>query len=417
MSFAQPITPSTENGNFRHLVMDIAFYGLALGAYGRFLTVYAIHLGATPLEQGLLSSLPALVLLLFSSIGAWWTRRFSDPGRALVIPAIVFRTVFILPAFAPFFPPQWQPLYLILCVSLPAVMQGASGTSFLMLMRASVSDTRMTQLLSKRSLALNIGVGIGALAFGVWLRNVAFPLNYQLMFGLAFVFAMMSLRECTKVRILNPLPASPKQDPSSNPWRSSGFKQLAMVTIIIHIAYFSVLAVIPLYLTKVLHADEVFIAVFGIVELAAGALTGAMTPRIVQKIGNRAMIAGAMLATAIAAIIIAIAPNLWLTLIGSALAGGAWTAAASVGLWGYFNQTTPMEHMTTYSTAFHQVIGLSVFIGPLVGSLLANSGMNLVAVLMIGAALRLVAAPLIEYPELLRWGSRRRSFHMRGVKP
>jgi MFS family permease len=419
------MSSSTEHGNFRHLVLDIAWYGLALAAYGRFLSVYAIKLGATPIEQGLLTSLPALILLIFASLGNWWTKRYSEPRKALLIPSFIFRMVFLLPAFAPFFPPHLQPYYLIACVTIPAIMQGASGVAFLVLMRDAVSETRMPRLLSMRSLSLNIAVGIGALAFGVWLREVPFPLNYQLMFVLAFGFAMVSLWHATRVRSVAasqpivPAPASitPVIAGHAQPWKSHGFRQVALVTLIIHVAFFSIVPVVNLYLVDDRGADEIFMGMFGIAELTAGAVMSFVAPRILARTGYRAAIALGMVGTAVAAIIIALAPHLSLTLVAAVVSGAAWTLGATISLFGFFNENTPPQHMMRYSTAFHQVIGLSVFIGPLVGSVLANSGMNLVAVMMIGAALRLVAAPLIEYPELLRWSHRHPLRLPRSLKP
>jgi hypothetical protein len=57
---------------------------------------------------------------------------------------------------------------------------------------------------------------------------------------------------------------------------------------------------------------------------------------------------------------------------------------------------TPEGEMAAYSTAYNQVNGLSSFIGQMAGSLLVTGGINLFAVLLLGAALRLIAMPLIE---------------------
>ncbi|PJF25307.1 MAG: hypothetical protein CUN53_13450, partial [Phototrophicales bacterium] len=143
-------------------------------------------------------------------------------------------------------------------------------------------------------------------------------------------------------------------------------------------------------------ATEGFIALYGLVELGAGALIGTQTPRIVARIGNRGMIAVSMLFLMIAAVTTAFAPNLYFTLIGAALTGAAWTAAAVIGLFAFYSENTPPQYMTSYSAAYHQVIGLSVFIGPMIGSVLANQGIDLVTVLLLGAALRLIAAPMVD---------------------
>lgn len=392
-----------ERSNFRHLVLDIAWFGLALAATSRFLSVYAIHLGATPAQLGWINSLPALMLLISAAFGGWWRKRFPNSVKALFLPGLGLRLMFLLPAFAPFLPPALQPWWIVFAVSLPAIPQGIAGVTFLGLMRESIVENHLTQLLSKRSMALNIALAIGAVSFGLWLEKAPFPLDYQVMFLLAFVFALWSLRHCMGVRIIAPIKPQP-QSTQVSPWRSPAFRRVALVAGVIHVAFTSILAITPLHLVNNLGATEGFMALFGLVELGAGASVALLTQRLVHRFGNRGMIALSMVGTAIAAIIFALSPNLYLTLIGAALSGACWTAAAMVGLFAYFNETTPADQMTAYSTAYHQIIGLSAFIGPMIGSTLASSGMNLATVLMIGAALRFLAGPITEHHLFWRWG-------------
>jgi MFS family permease len=257
-----------EQSNFRHLVLDIAWFGLALAATSRFLSIYAIHLGATPAQLGWISAIPALILLVSSSFGGWWRRRYPNSVKALFLPALGFRLMFVLPAFAPFLPHAWQPWWVILSVSLPAIPQGIAGVTFMGVVRESIADSRMTQLLSKRSLALNIALAIGALTFGLWLEQAPFPLDYQVMFLLAFGFAMWSLKHCMHIRVITPSPEI-QVGQHVNPWRSPEFRQVALVAGVIHIAFTSLLAITPLYLVNTLGATEGFMAVFGLTELAA----------------------------------------------------------------------------------------------------------------------------------------------------
>lgn len=392
-----------EQANFRHLVFDIAWFGLALAATSRFLSVYAIRLGASPTEIGLITALPSLILLFSSGLGGVWQRRYTTRERALSWPGLGMRLMFILPAFAPLLPEHLRPLWLIISISLPAIPQGIAGVVFMDMMRGSVSQNTMPRLLSHRALWLNIMLALGALAFGILLEKAPYPLNYQIMFGVAFIAAMLSFKHCNAIRT-DPLPAnnSRKSSPFS-PWKSPKFRQVALVTSVVQITFTFLVSVTPIFLVAERGATEGFMAVFGMIELGAGALMAVLTPRIVRKIGNRAMIAIMMFGTAIAAVIFALSPNLYLTLIGAAISGGCWAAAAMIGLFGFFTENTPVEDSAAYATAYQQVIGFSAFLGPMIGSLLVSGGISLVTVMLVGAVLRAGSALVVEYPLLTRY--------------
>lgn len=393
---------NVERANFYHLVADIAWFGLALAATSRFLTIFAIRLGATPMDLGLLTALPGLVLLLSTGLSGWWQRRFTSAMRALLLPSFGFRLVFLLPAFAPFFPPQWQVIWLILAAALPAIPQGIAGAIFLSIMRESVSDRLWNRLNSQRTLALNVGLAVAAVAFGLLLDALPFPLNYQVMFVLAFLFTLISMVHVLRVRILFPSPAAPAAIAPPTPqaqtpgiWRLPSFQTSAFVTMVAHLAFFSIVAVVPLMLVRRLGADESFMAWFGLVELMAGAVVCGFIDRVIARIGARPVIALSMGATALAAVIFVVAPSLPLTLFGAALSGAAWSAA-SIGVLGFFFERIPAEHLLKGTTAYQQVVALGLFAGPMLGSMLAEGGMNLSVVILFGAGLRLAASVLTQ---------------------
>jgi MFS family permease len=354
-----------------------------------------------------------------ASLGAWWARRYSNPVRSLFLPGLFMRFLFLLPAFAPLLPLRWQPIWLIFSISLPALTQGPASVSFFVIMRGAVKPEQMTRLLSYRQLAVNLTVAAGALVFGVWLEQAPFPLNYQIMFLVAFGFSLISLYHCVSIRVPDvrraPLPAAPTHAPVNHepsPWRTPNFQKVAFIAGTIHLAYVLITPVLPLYLVKHMGADEGYMALFGMIELAAGAIAAIIAPRLSRRLGNRPMIALGIAGTALNAIIIALAPNLYVALI-AAVFSGCWTAAAGVSMMSLFVENAPEGDMTKYSTAYNQVIGLAMFTSPMIGSLLASSGINLIAIILFGAALRLFAAPLVDFSLFSRLihrnGSRSRS--------
>lgn len=389
-----------EQRNFALLVSDIGWFGLALAAT-RFLSVFAIRLGASPIELGLISALPSLVMLLSAGFGVRWLARFRTTRAAIILPASLFRLSMLLPMFAPFLPEPYQPIWLIAAVTIPALGQGIGGTVFLVRMRQSVSDGRMAKLMSRRSMIMNLAIAFGALAFGYMLEALVFPLNYQLMFVIAFICTMFSLSDILRLRPLNetePMPQpkpAPIAAPKATPWQSQNFRSVALFTGVLHLAFFAIAPITPLFLVNRLGASEGFMAIFSLLELLAGAFFATVTPRLIRRYGTQAVMAFGMIITAVAALLIALATALPITLLAAVLTGAGWTFAATVGLMSYFMERTPNGETSTYSMAFHQAIGLTMFIGPMIGSVLVSGGVDLASVLLMGAALRVVAAVVL----------------------
>lgn len=396
LSAPSEVTLPQERANYYHLVQDVWWYGLAFAATSRFLSVYAIRLGATPMELGLISSLPAIVLLFSSALGGWLARRSRDTVKSIFWPAVGFRLAFLLPAFAPFLPVEVQPAWLIASVAIPAIPQGVAGVMFLVMMRSAIADNHVTSLLSHRMLALNVAIGLAALGFGIWLEQAPFPFNYQAMFVVAFFLSGMSTRHLMQIRY-EKKPVAPNAAKSGiSPWRSPQFRRVIVVVMATHIAFTAIISITPLHLVEGLHASEGFLALFGLTELAAGAMVTLMIKRFIERLGNKGVIAAAMVGTALSALVIALSPSLPLTLVAAMLSGASWTAVG-IALYGFFTESAPYEGTARYSTAYQQVIGLSMFIGPMLGSMLVSGGASIMLVVLLGAGLRLLAGALIEH--------------------
>ncbi|MCA9907015.1 MAG: hypothetical protein KC519_00075, partial [Anaerolineae bacterium] len=107
-------TLAVENANFRHLVADITWFGLAFTSTNRFLSVFALRLGASEADLGWLTSLPALLLAFSTTFALAWRARRRSTIDALALPGFIFRLVFLLPALTPLMPPPWQIPWLVL---------------------------------------------------------------------------------------------------------------------------------------------------------------------------------------------------------------------------------------------------------------------------------------------------------------
>lgn len=380
--------------NFKHLVLDIAWYGVAYPAVARFLAVYAIRLGGSAALLGWLAALPAIMLMCSASLAGWWRSRHSGTVEAVWLPGLLYRFMFLLPAATPFLPPDWQPFWLLITITLPAIPQGISSTLFLVILRQGVESSQLAALMSRRSLVFNVIVAAATLGFGLWLERGPFPFNYQFMFVVAYITSLMSLLHVNSVRLLgaDTLPPTPTVPLKLS--RSPQFRSIAAITMLAYVAYFSVVPIIPLILIDHLGAGEGFVSAFGLVELGAAALISLRLPAIMRRLGARGSTAIGMAITGAGALVLALAPSLPVTLIAAALSSAAWTLA-SLGVFNYFIEQTPPEHVTRFSTVYNQIVSLGMFVGPMLGSQLASVAPDLATVMFIGGVLRILAAIII----------------------
>jgi MFS family permease len=383
-----------EGLNFRHLVWDRVWLGLAMGS-GGYTAIFALRQGAEPQHLSLMAAIPGLMMLLATFFSVIWRGRYASSAAAQIWPGVLSGLMYLLPAFTPFLPFVWRPWYLIFALSLPALGEGLAVGIRIALVRESIGEGRRTALIGRRQMALKLSAAGGALAFGYWLEAAPYPLNYQAMYGLAFGLSLVSTWHFTQTRPLYVDQSSGAGPPGSawGVWRDGRFRRAALLVMVVFGAFLSVQALIPARLVGDLGAEEGFFALYGLVDLVAGTAAAALSVKIGPRLGHSAMTGLAMLGTALGLAIIALTPTLYPALMAAALFGAAWTAA-DIGQFGYFLAHIPAENAIHYTAAYMQLLSVASFIMPLLGGFLLEQGLSLVSVLWIGAGLRLLAALL-----------------------
>lgn len=392
-----------EKKNFNHFVGDIAWFGVAIPAIGSFLSIYALNLGANAFELGLLASAPSIFLLLSTFITNWWGRRHDTTYDALLWPSLIMRIRILALAFIPFLPPTWRVAGVIAVMSIFAIGSGLSNVFFMVFMQESISKPQFTRLISRRQMVMNLCLAGSTLLLGVWLEKVAFPVNYQVMFVVLFLATLVSLWHILQVRPL-PLPDNAPQptvltpkpgETAVNPWQDAGYRTLVLMIGIVFIGYYASLPVIPLRLVNDLGATEGFISIYSFLELIGAATMAYFANRIVGRLGYRNMILTGMTITGLAMVILALAPSLTLTLPAALINGMAWVGT-DISQFSFFSSRIADNNRRAFNNAYFQVVSISIFIAPLIGSTLASSGLSLTTVLLIGAGLRIAAGFLMS---------------------
>ncbi len=122
--------PEELRSNFIHYFFDISWWGLYAGATAAFLSIYATRIGATTIQIGLLTALPAAISLALSLPAGQLVRRLSA-WRSTWMAALFSRSLFLLFALIPFFFQQNENqvkaiLWVSVLIAVPTTVIGVS---------------------------------------------------------------------------------------------------------------------------------------------------------------------------------------------------------------------------------------------------------------------------------------------------
>lgn len=171
-----------QQRNKRYVQIDAIGVGTA-NAASPFLPVFLTRLGATPVQVGLLTSMPGFTGLIL----ALWVGRFLQRQKNIV-PWFSFSRLLVISAYAltglaPFiFPDNILILVVLLIWALATLPQTMVAVGFSVVMNAVSGPEGRYDLMSRRWSILGITTAITVALAGQVLDRINFHLNYQLVF-------------------------------------------------------------------------------------------------------------------------------------------------------------------------------------------------------------------------------------------
>jgi hypothetical protein len=394
---AMTLSPEIEKANRRYLIEEVFWMGVAFSLEWYFLNVFAIRMGATAAQLGALASLRALMLVIGSGLSRPWTSRFDNMIVALRVPSFFHRAgMYLGVALVPLLPEHMRVNALIGSVALSGLPTGIAQGCFLGMMRSAVSERQLANVMSRRSILMHLAVLICVILFGQFLEHVAFPINYQISFGIAFCATLISWWSVQKIKVPNSLVVLPRDEittPRVNVWKHPMFPRLALIVFAIHFSAFMGAPLVQYHLVRNLGASDSWISVFGLFEMAAGMLIMLRIERLLTRVGTVRLIIVMAFATFVQPFILGVTPILPPHIIGQLLFGAGWFA---LGLLQYkrLTEIAPAEGFPQFAAAYILLINAAFFAGPLMSTFLIENVMSVPAALLLIAGLRFGAAIL-----------------------
>lgn len=188
--------------NFTHLYADVAWFGVLAGSTMYFQSIYVARLGASGFQIGLIAAGPAVVALLLTLPAGRWLE-----GKHLIktsfISSLVQRGWFLAYAFLPWLFSEPKQIWAIIVLSL---LMAAPGVLLTIAFNANFADVVPPEfrgeVVGRRNALVAVSLMLTYMLCGQVLDRIEFPLNYQVVFGMGALAALMSSYHLSKLKPL-----------------------------------------------------------------------------------------------------------------------------------------------------------------------------------------------------------------------
>jgi len=329
-------------------------------------------------------------------------------SSVLAITAILNRIGYLAIALVPLLPLVYRADAIVVCVALLSIPGAIANVAFTTMFGHAVKPEKRARVVSIRNVWIGITSTTSALIGGAFLDAVQFPINYQVLFALAFAASMMSAYYLTRIR----LPTRELVTPAgaSNAPRgvrsfigilraSRRFTRFTLVSFIFHWGLFFPGPLYSIFWVRNLHATEGWVGLFNMIGSATTIVFYPIWGRIAARRGNQPLMFLSALGLVTYPLLTALAPSPeWILL--PAFLGGVFTPAFGLSFFNGLLEVCPEQNRAGYIAAYNTLISIAAFAGPLIStSLTAVFGIH--AMLIVGGGLRLAGALLIWQQRVL----------------
>lgn len=394
---------------------------MMLGFGEQYITPFALRLGATSFQVGILSSFPLFISSLFQLIGARLTEKYQD-RKLIVTRAVLAQAITLIPLFAiPFLTGSILTLTVIFCAYLAfGNLMGPAWNSWL---GDVIPIHERAAYFSRRNKWVTLSLFLSVLCAGLVLsrfERTNIWLGFLILFGLAFLGRFVSF--LMFFRHHEPRYHAPL-------WLDLSFgdflqhlttSDLGNFVIFRTSVSFAVMVAAPFFSVYMLTALGFSYAQYSIIILGpmlVKALTMTYWGGFSQRFGNRAIMQVCSVLIAFIPLnwflVVTLFPHSWsfpLLLAVEIISGFAWAGFELTTFNYLLDQSSPQRRARLF--AYYTVVfGFMVFIGGILGSallkLFSSAGFTFEAILfvfLVSASLRLVVS-MVFIPRVRDFGN------------
>jgi MFS family permease len=395
--------------NLRQLYWDVLWFGILAGSTLAFQSVYAVRLGATGLQIGLISAGPAVIGLMFTLPAGRWIE-----GKSLI--KVSFQSslwqrlgFLVLVALPWIFPaPEGQVWGLIWTTLVMSVAGTVLAISFNAMFAEVLPPQWRAHAVGRRNIILAISITLTTILSGQILDRVIFPRNYQIVFLVGALGALLSSYHLGRIRKLEQTVEIADLPLEKTDAGTHASKRISLVRFDLLIGPFGIFMLsylafyafqyFPIPLFPIAYVDKLHMT-DGMIGVGTAIFYGAMMAAsfrlsyVSTRYGHRRVLLVSAALFPIFPFLLAIAtgPTLYFL---ACLIGGAVNAMLSGAVLNRLIERTPPGDRPAHMTLHNLALNLGILAGSLLGPLFAGL-VGLQPSLFIAAGLRLLAAGLL----------------------
>jgi MFS family permease len=396
--------------------MEIIPIGFASGALS-FNGPFILKLGASNSLIGAMSSLPALMVILFTLPAARFMSKVHDRKPWVTGSLGLSRMIYLLIAIVPWvLPYSVQAISIVGLVVIQAIPLALFNTAFWVLLAEVCPPDRRSSLFTTRTFLLSATVAISAFLSGIFLDRVIFPLNYQILNLFGFVMAQISTYFVNRVThppaqpAINATVAKPQEgiapaQESSSPRRRLSLEEIRrfvhenrpfvnfnIVTLICWLGAWGAGPLYTVYLVRMLNLSNSWIGANTTLAQIAVLISAPLWNRVIKRKGNLWVVLRTVVLTGLYPWLIVLLP--WpapLLMIG--FVNTLNDTGIGIAHTGVFLEVIPPQKRNSFIAMHTTLMNVGAMIAPLIAAPLADV-IGVPMVLIICGFIRLVGGAM-----------------------
>lgn len=380
MIHGSPVTKDTKQA-LKLNTVEGAFAVAADNLAAPYLGLFALALGATPSQIGMLTAFPNFMGNILQIPAALLAERQKDKRWLIIVGGYINRLSWILMAFLPFLLPAEQRVGVIILLATFRFMAANLGVPAWTSLQATLIPKSMRgKYYANRNMVLNTCAVLATILANFLLR-LAFPVNYQIIFALTALLGIMSVFLFSKISF-NQAPPKAKVASSDSYLKKfrdftreigsqKDFRSYLISAIVWNFGIFVASPLFVVYFVQDLGGNEGFWALFAAVNLASMVLLQRYWGRLSDYFGPKSVMMVSGLGIISLPLLWWIAPNAWFPFVIHIVNGLFW-GGYNLAAFNLLLDITPDDNRSVYVGVYNTLMGVATAVGPLLGGFAAE---------------------------------------------